>query len=193
MSASRHFTIPAVIALVCLSACGCVRRRMTIVSNPPGALVYVDDYEIGTTPISTNFIYYGQRKIQLVKDGYETKTVLQTIPPPWYQYFPLDFVSENFVPGEIRDRRTLTYTLTPQAVAPTDTLLGRAEELRRGVHSVTGTTPTAASIQPRPGPISPALPMAPSTPFEPAVPQTAPTYPPQSGSQPLYPLPPSQF
>src|SRR5687768_13584388 len=44
-------------ALAMLVACesGCVRRRMTVRSNPPGAKVYVDDIEIGTTPVSTNF------------------------------------------------------------------------------------------------------------------------------------------
>ena len=47
-----------------------------------GALVYVDDYEVGITPISTSFLYYGQRRIRLVKDGYETLTVMQPIPPP---------------------------------------------------------------------------------------------------------------
>ena len=65
------------------SLCGCVRRRLTIRSNPPGAHVYVDDYEIGATPVSHNFIYYGKRKIRLVKDGYETMTVMQSIPMPW--------------------------------------------------------------------------------------------------------------
>ena len=80
---------------------------MTVRSNPPGALLYVDDYEIGVTPVSTNFTYYGTRKIRLVKDGYETLTVMQSIPPPWYEYVPLDFVSENFVPGQIRDQRTV--------------------------------------------------------------------------------------
>ncbi len=115
---------------------GCVQRRMMIRSNPPGALVYVDDYEIGVTPISSNFTYYGQRKIRLVKDGYETLTVMQSIPAPWYQIPPLDFVSENLVPGEIRDRQTFSYQLTPQRVVPTDQLLGRAESLRRGMHTI---------------------------------------------------------
>src|SRR3989304_6283587 len=110
---------------------GCVQRRMTIRSNPPGALVYVDDYEIGTTPISTNFIYYGTRKIRLVKDGYETLTVLQPVPAPWYQYPPFDFITENFIPGEIRDQRTIDFQLRPQMVAPTDQLLSRAESMRQ--------------------------------------------------------------
>ena len=61
---------------------------MTIRSNPPGALVYVDDYTIGVTPVSTSFIYYGTRKIRLVKDGYETLTVMQPISPPWAKTTP---------------------------------------------------------------------------------------------------------
>ena len=32
---------------------GCVRRRLTVRSNPPGALVYIDDRPIGKTPVST--------------------------------------------------------------------------------------------------------------------------------------------
>ena len=63
---------------------GCVQRRMLIRTDPPGALVYVDDYEIGTTPIATNFTYYGTRKIRIVKDGFETLTVEQPIDSPWY-------------------------------------------------------------------------------------------------------------
>ena len=101
--------------LAALTATGCVQRRMTIRSSPPGALAYVDDYQIGTTPVSTDFIYYGTRKIRLVKDGYETLTVRQPFPLPWYQVFPLDFVTENIWPGEIRDERvvdlaTVSYT-----------------------------------------------------------------------------------
>ncbi len=108
---------------------------MTIRSNPPGAVVYVDDYEIGTTPVSHNFTYYGTRKIRLVKHGYETLTVLQPIPAPWYQIPPLDFVAENLVPGEIRDHRTLSYQLVPQKVVPAEELLGRAESLRARAQS----------------------------------------------------------
>ena len=38
--------------LLCASQVACVQRRFTIRSNPPGARVYVDDYEVGTTPVS---------------------------------------------------------------------------------------------------------------------------------------------
>ncbi len=109
---------------------GCVQRRLMIRSDPPGAMVYVDDYQIGSTPIATTFTYYGTRKIRLVKDGYQTLTVYERIDPPWYQVPPLDFFSENVVASEIRDMRVLDYQLVPQVVAPPQNLLDRAEELR---------------------------------------------------------------
>ena len=127
--------VAAVLIALCGST-GCVQRRFTIRSNPPGALVYIDDYQIGTTPVSTDFTYYGTRKIRLVKDGYETLTLLQPVPTPWYEWPGLDFVSENLVPGEIRDERILDYQMQPQVIVPQEQLLGRAEELRRGTHSV---------------------------------------------------------
>jgi hypothetical protein len=118
--------------LVVLACAGCVQRRLTIRSNPPGALVYVDDYQIGTTPVSTDFVYYGKRKLRLVLSGYETLTVIQPIPTPWYEYWGLDFISENVIPGEIRDERVVDFQLRPQLIVPGPELLGRAENLRHG-------------------------------------------------------------
>lgn len=118
-------------ALLIAASAGCVQRRITIRSNPPGALVYVDKYEIGKTPCSVEYIYYGTREIKLVKDGYETLTVLQWIPPAFYEIPPLDFFSENVLPIELRDERTFDYQLAPTRVVPTNQLLGRAENLRQ--------------------------------------------------------------
>ena len=111
-------------------ASGCVRRRMTVRSNPPGAMVYIDDQQIGTTPVSTDFVYYGTRKIKLVKDQFETLTTYQKIKPPWYEIPPLDFFSENVVGRELRDERVLDFQLVPQNVVPAHELLGRANNLR---------------------------------------------------------------
>jgi len=187
---------------------------MTIRSNPPGALVYVDDYELGTTPISTDFTYYGIRKIRLVKDGYETLTVMQPVRAPWYQIPPLDFVTENFVPGELRDQRDFYYRLQPQVVVPTDRLLSRAEQLRRGVvplgatggggtvraggtaplvpGATSGALPPASAPGPlMPGPSSGTLPPAmPAQPLPPAMP--AQPLPPAMPAQPLPPAMPAQ-
>ena len=119
------------LAAGCALPTGCVQRRLTIRSNPPGAVVYVGNQEIGTTPISHDFIYYGSRDLTLVKDGYETLKVKAEIPTPWYDLPGIDFVSENLVPTEIRDHRVLDFQLQPAVIVPTEQLMGRAEELRR--------------------------------------------------------------
>src|SRR5262245_52787419 len=108
-------------------------------------MVYVDNQPIGTTPCATSFIYYGTREIRLVKPGYETLTVNQPIPAPWFQLPPIDFVSENVVPNEIQDYRTVTYNLAPQVIVPTDQLLARAEQLRSGTQQG-AVLPAAAAV-----------------------------------------------
>jgi hypothetical protein len=142
-------TTAAIMSLFCL--CGCVERRLTVRSNPPGAILYVDNYEVGPTPISVGFTYYGTREFKLVKDRFETLTVKQAIEPPWYQIFPADFVTENLVPGQVRDQRTLDFQMKPQMVVPTDQLVARAEELRRTAHGAPA-SPDANVWSPAAGP-----------------------------------------
>jgi hypothetical protein len=163
------------LAGVMLVSSGCVRRRLNVQSNPAGALVYVDNQQIGTTPCSVDFTYYGTREIGLVKPGYETLTINQPIPAPWYQWPPLDFVSENVVPNEIQDYRTVTYNMQPQIIKPTDQLLADAQQLRAATQQgavlpAAAAAPVAPSLvgpptmapqvgAPMPGPVltSPAL------------------------------------
>jgi hypothetical protein len=142
---SRGFWIAALV-LVVLVPGGCVRRRLMVRSNPPGALVYVDNQQIGTTPCSADFTYYGTREIRLVKPGFETLTINQPIPTPWYEVPPLDFFSENVSPTEIRDNRTVSYNLVPQVIVPTQQLLDRADQLRQ--QALQAPVPPAAVGQP---------------------------------------------
>ena len=136
--------IVILVVFMLLPTSGCVRRRLNVRTNPPGALVYVDNQQIGATPCSVDFTYYGTREIRLVKPGYETLTVNQPIPAPWYQIPPLDFASENLVPTKIRDNRTVTYNLSPQLIVPTQQLLDRANELRQETNQYP-VAPAAAS------------------------------------------------
>lgn len=138
------------IAFSCLG--GCVRRRLTVRSNPPGALVFIDGQEIGRTPVATPFTYYGTRNFRLVKDGFETFSVNQRFPAPWYQVPPLDFVSENLVPHELRDERVVSFDLVPKANVSMDEVLIHAEQLRnqvRPVDQVYG-VPGVENLDPRP-------------------------------------------
>ena len=113
-------------AFVYTSLCGCLFRRMTINSDPPGALVMLDGKEVGYTPYTGSFTYYGTREIRLIKPGYKTLTRLQSFPTPWYEYPGLDFFSENLSPFKITNRQTFNFSLEPQVIANNDDLLERA-------------------------------------------------------------------
>lgn len=119
------------LAVVFTSLMGCVSRRLTVRSNPPGALVELDGERIGYTPVSVDFTYYATREMRLSKAGYETLTVLQPLRPPWYQVPPLDLVSDNFLPFKhVTDRHQVTYTLSSKQANMTTPLVDRANEVR---------------------------------------------------------------
>ncbi|MBX3442950.1 MAG: PEGA domain-containing protein [Planctomyces sp.] len=105
--------LPLIVVAAGLAACasGCVSRRMTIVSDPPGALVEVDGQRLGLTPVSQDFTYYGTREVTLSMPGYQTLTVQQPTRPPWYQVFPLDFFSDNFAMTHLTDRHVFRYRM----------------------------------------------------------------------------------
>lgn len=130
-----------VVLLLIVCSSGCVRRRMTVRSNPPGALVFVDGQEVGRTPVATSFTYYGTRNIRLIKDGYETISVNQPFRAPWYQVPPLDFVSENMVPNEIRDDREVNFELVPRVNVSMNDVLIHADQLRSEVVPASATAP----------------------------------------------------
>ncbi len=207
------WVLTVAVTILVLAGGGCVERRLIIRTNPPGALAYVDDNEVGLTPVAISPIYYGSRKIRLVKDGCETLTVIQSVPPPWYEIPPLDFFSETLVPGKLRDVRTYDYQLQPQGVIPEGELLARAENLRRGTPTVPGVATPGYRVNPpsrgqifTPAPGTPGGPLiggqpyyqlppgtpGPAMPAEPIYtppPSTAPVIPPASGG--IYQPPPS--
>ena len=139
------FTILALV-IVLMCQVGCVHRRLTIRSQPPGALVYVDGVEVGRTPVSTPFIYYGTRTVRLELDGYESAQENHRLRAPWYQVPPLDFVSDNLISRDLHDERVLHFELVPMRVVPTDQLIQRAGELRKNAQlGVTATLPVVPS------------------------------------------------
>ena len=118
----------ALLALVALG--GCVERRYTIRSDPPGALVVVNGEEKGTTPVSSSYTYYGKRSIRLIKDGYEPSEFVQDFPAPWYDNYLTEFFTENLNPYTFRDEVEFNYKLEPSHPADPNDVLKRAEMTR---------------------------------------------------------------
>jgi hypothetical protein len=109
---------------------GCVERRYVVTSDPPGAVVMVNNRPLGQTPVDGRFDWYGTYEFTLVADGYETLRVRQPIRPPVWQYFPLDFFVENLWPFHVEDVRRFHYQMQPLCQPNTRQLLDQAEGLR---------------------------------------------------------------
>ncbi|MBI2884992.1 MAG: PEGA domain-containing protein [Candidatus Omnitrophica bacterium] len=100
-------------AVCCLLITGCLHRSLTIKSNPPGAVIFVNDHKMqGVTPYTYDFEWYGWHRIALVKDGYERTDDLTLLKAPPYMWIPFDLVME-VVPFQVRDNRVLSYQLAP--------------------------------------------------------------------------------
>jgi hypothetical protein len=132
-----------------VAAGGCVERTLTITSNPTGALVYLNDQEIGRTPIKRDFLWYGNYDVALRKEGYEAVKTQQNVRAPIYQIVPLDLFAE-LLPFHYHDEQTFNYTMTPLSPADPQAMLQHAAELKAQLEpsKLPRTAKTAPATQP---------------------------------------------
>ena len=128
--ARSGLVVGIVLAMVVLSGPGCVRRTLTIRTEPAGALVYLNDEEVGRSPVATDFLWYGDYDIVIRKEGCDTLHTHAQITAPWYQIPPIDFFAEVLYPGKIHDTHVLHYTLAAEQLPGRDELIEQAEALR---------------------------------------------------------------
>lgn len=113
-----------------LAATGCVRRQMTVTSEPAGALVYLNDREVGRTPFTTDFVWYGTYDVVVRKEGYETLNTRTRVVAPWWGWPPIDFLAE-IAPWHPTDHRKVNYVLSEAPEITSDALIQRGLELKR--------------------------------------------------------------
>jgi hypothetical protein len=125
-----RFTIGILLSLL-LATGGCVERTLTVQSNPPGALVYLNDQEVGRTPVQRDFKWYGVYEVVIRKEGYVPIKTQTPVIAPWYEWVPFDLVAE-LIPLKIKVRPQLNYDLEPENPQPgdADALIRRGEEGR---------------------------------------------------------------
>ena len=80
--------------MMVLSVSGCVERKLTIVTEPSDAVVWLNDEEVGTTPVTVNFNWYGDYSVRIEKPGYEILNTHRKLERPAHDRFPLDFFAE---------------------------------------------------------------------------------------------------
>ncbi len=139
------------LAVVAGFAGGCVDRRFVVETDPPGAIVYVNGYRVGATPCDVPFTYYGTYHFEFQRDGYQTLVVNECVKAPWYEYFPLEFFSENLLPYTLRDIRPIRKPLEPLQLLSPQEIKARADQLRAQGQAL-GTPLPAPAPAPEAGP-----------------------------------------
>ena len=110
--------------------CGCVERKLTIDTKPQGASVALNDEQIGTSPVTVSFNWYGDYNVRITKDGFETLNTHRMLKGPWYDHFPFDFFAEIVWPQRIVDSYEWTFELKEQKEMTREELLQKAHELQ---------------------------------------------------------------
>jgi len=123
-----YVVVLTVLMLFCLP--GCVERLITVQSDPPGAIVWLNGEEVGATPVTTSFTWYGAYDVVIRKDGYETLKTMQETPIPFYQWPGIDFVSECLLPFTFTDHHEWDFELKSQEPVSSQELIDRATSLR---------------------------------------------------------------
>ncbi len=115
---------------ICLT--GCVQRELVVKTDPPGAVVYLNDRELGRTPFTKEFLWYGNYDVIVRKDGYKTLKTTAEITAPFWQWVPFDVITD-FVP--LRDDETMNFKLVPDAPSDPAVLLANGQQLQQELAS----------------------------------------------------------
>ncbi|MBX3315563.1 MAG: PEGA domain-containing protein [Phycisphaeraceae bacterium] len=140
---------------------GCVERRISITSEPAGALVWVNDVEVGRTPAEFNYKHYGKYDVRLELDGYDTLQTIGEASTPWWDYPGPDLIAETIPNAKKTIRWHYTLTPTLATAMPREQFESDLIERARALREQLGPAPTPA--QPSTAPAESVDPIAPGT------------------------------
>jgi len=145
--------------LTCILALGlmsaCVRRTIEITSEPEGALVWLNDREVGRTPCSIEFTHYGRYDVRLRRDGFEPISGFGDADEPAWDFVGADLIAE-VIPAKLTSRVKWHFTMIPTD-SDEAAVLERAKNLRlRLFESPEMETAEAAVTQMQNAPVPPA-------------------------------------
>ncbi len=139
----KQVCLLAVATVAFVGLTGCVERRITIGSDPPGALLVMNDVEVGRTPVTVPFTWDGDYdlKFRLEKsEGPEEKRVIRRwylhthkkTTTPVYEFIGLDLLAE-LLPFRFKDEQVWAFPV-PEVQAPTDEeLINRARGMQESL------------------------------------------------------------
>ncbi|MBL7141040.1 MAG: PEGA domain-containing protein [Planctomycetes bacterium] len=169
----RPLLVVSLLAAVALAGCyGQVQRTIAIDSEPEGARCWLNDNEVGRTPVTVPFTWYGTYRVRLEHPGYEPLVTEAKVRAPAFQWIPLDLAYETVVPGVHYDTHAFRYMMQEAKPVDADGLRERAEALRRD--ATMGAPPPVPEPPPPSEPPPAETPAAEAKPVGPAPTEAAP-------------------
>ena len=124
-----HRAVKAIVLLTAgWSLTGCVERTITITSDPQGALVHLNDEEIGRTPVTVPFTFYGTYDVRLEHDDCLPLWTKKKAEAPWWEFPGPDLVAEAVPEGKSQLRWHFTMQLRPPPNE--ESLIERAKQMK---------------------------------------------------------------
>lgn len=125
---SRLWAFVGLSVLASVTLTGCQQRTIRVTSEPTGAAAYLNDVEVGRTPVEVDFTWFGTYEVRLEMDGYETLLTSAEAEPPLHEEPGFDLLF-MLLPGEERTEIDWHFELAPET-RDTEGLVDRATALR---------------------------------------------------------------
>lgn len=107
----------AALMLTAMLLTGCVRSKVVVTSDPPGADVAMNGVRLGQTPVEQPFTWYWYYDFIATKDGYQPTGQRERFRAPVYLWPGLDLLMEA-MPFYVKDTKKVHLVLQPQDARP---------------------------------------------------------------------------
>ena len=118
---------PLLVLILLLSA-GCVKRTLSITTTPSNALVWLNDREVGRTPLEIEFLYYGEYDVRIQHMDSESLMTTRWVKSPWWDMPFVDLAAEA-MPFDLNANPVWHFDLQPRN-NNLDDLVQRANSFR---------------------------------------------------------------
>lgn len=108
-------------------------------TKPSEAVVWLNDEEVGVTPVTVNFKWYGDYRVRIEKPGYEIMNTHRELERPLHDQPGIDFFAEIW-PGRIVDEFTWEFELKPYQPLSAAELVERAKAMQERATNELGKT-----------------------------------------------------
>jgi hypothetical protein len=125
-----RLAVTLILACLPLLAGGCAQRTITVTSEPAGALVWLNDQEVGRTPVTVPFTFYGTYDVRLEADGHEALWTQRRLAGPLWELPGPDLIGEAL---GFQSHHVWHFVLDEQRPPDEQAIIDRALQMRASI------------------------------------------------------------